>query len=389
MPKDPAKSHITPDADTEFMAVGVDGFLAKVLGSDLVTWLASAFSAVPSSRVITAGAGLTGGGDLSADRTINVAAGNASISVAADSISVGFDDTTDPVQLTDSTTGADGTAVVPARRDHRHGLAAHLTSAALAAAYAAIGRTLTAGAGLTGGGTLAADRTFNVVAANGSITVNADSIEVGYSVSAPAAVTPSAGSAGAAATAARSDHSHQATVAAPVAVGTANAAGSAASLARSDHVHDHGAQTSGTLHAAATTGVAGFMSAADKAKLDEILPGTYTPTYSNLTNLTSATHIHASYHHMDTVTIIVVRAEVVTTGAGPVRSFELTVPVDPGANFADTAQGVAPGATNATTSTRPRASTVAGAKRFLCAFNDATAGATIQVTIVGAYLAQA
>ncbi len=41
------------------------------------------------------------------------------------------------------------------------------------------GRTLTAGAGLTGGGTLSADRTFNVAAADSTITVNADSIQVG------------------------------------------------------------------------------------------------------------------------------------------------------------------------------------------------------------------
>lgn len=43
------------------------------------------------------------------------------------------------------------------------------------ATYAAIGRTLTAGAGLTGGGTLAADRTFAVGAGTG-ITVNADDV---------------------------------------------------------------------------------------------------------------------------------------------------------------------------------------------------------------------
>lgn len=40
-------------------------------------------------------------------------------------------------------------------------------------------RTLTAGAGLTGGGDLSADRTFTVVAADGTITVNPDSIQVG------------------------------------------------------------------------------------------------------------------------------------------------------------------------------------------------------------------
>jgi hypothetical protein len=44
-------------------------------------------SAVPASRTFTAGAGLTGGGDLSANRTFNVGSGTG-ISVAADSVSL-------------------------------------------------------------------------------------------------------------------------------------------------------------------------------------------------------------------------------------------------------------------------------------------------------------
>ncbi|HEY4481203.1 MAG TPA: hypothetical protein VI821_03970 [Candidatus Paceibacterota bacterium] len=59
------------------------------------------------------------------------------------------------------------------------------------------------------------------------------------------------------------------TVAAPVTVATANAIGVAASFSRSDHVHAHGAQTDGTLHAAVIAGGAsGFMTGADKTKLD-------------------------------------------------------------------------------------------------------------------------
>jgi hypothetical protein len=101
-------------------------------------------------------------------------------------------------------------------------------------------RAITAGAGLTGGGDLSADRTIDVAAADASITVNADSIQVGYSASAPAAATASAGSAGAAATAARSDHAHQVSTGTPTNVGTANASGSSSTLARSDHVHGPG-----------------------------------------------------------------------------------------------------------------------------------------------------
>lgn len=78
-------------------------------------------------------------------------------------------------------------------------------------------RTITAGTGLTGGGDLSADRTLNVAAnADGSIVANANDIQVGV-------------------------------------------------LATDAQ---HGARGGGTQHAAATTSVAGFMSAADKTKLD-------------------------------------------------------------------------------------------------------------------------
>lgn len=53
------------------------------------------------------------------------------------------------------------------------------TVSGLGSVYAPLGRTLTAGAGLTGGGSLSADRTFNVVASDGTIVVEADGIKVG------------------------------------------------------------------------------------------------------------------------------------------------------------------------------------------------------------------
>lgn len=55
---------------------------------------------------------------------------------------------------------------------------------------------------------------------------------------APANVTKAAAAAGAAATAARADHKHDVTTAAPSNVGSANAEGSSASLARADHIHN-------------------------------------------------------------------------------------------------------------------------------------------------------
>jgi len=61
---------------------------------------------------------------------------------------------------------------------------------------------------------------------------------------------------------------------APVTIGTSNQIGLQNALARSDHVHAHGNQPGGSLHAVATTSVAGFMSAADKTALDNLVTTT-------------------------------------------------------------------------------------------------------------------
>jgi len=99
-----------------------------------------------STVSITAGNGLTGGGTIAATRTINVGAGTG-ISVAADSIS-----TNDSEIVHDNLSGFVSDEHV-----------AHSTV------------SITAGNGLTGGGTIAATRTINVGAGTG-ITVNADDI---------------------------------------------------------------------------------------------------------------------------------------------------------------------------------------------------------------------
>lgn len=96
---------------------------------------------------------------------------------------------------------------------------------------------------------------------------------------------------GSATSLARSDHSHAVSGGTPVSVGTANSDGNATTFARSNHVHDHGSQTSGTLHAAASTSVNGFMSSSDKTKLDGVASGaTNTPlTNTAPVNVTKAT----------------------------------------------------------------------------------------------------
>lgn len=94
------------------------------------TGLDTSFINIPTSRTVTAGAGLTGGGDLSANRTIDAVAANASVVVNADSIQVGFSGVT-PATEAVSDAGAVGTDVTPAHADHRHpmpGLATKLVN---------------------------------------------------------------------------------------------------------------------------------------------------------------------------------------------------------------------------------------------------------------------
>ena len=58
----------------------------------------------------------------------------------------------------------------------------------------------------------------------------------------------------------------------PLPLGTASP-GTTNEASRGDHAHAHGDQAGGTLHAAATGALAGFMSASDKSKLDGIPSG--------------------------------------------------------------------------------------------------------------------
>lgn len=176
------------------------------------TGLGGGGAGVPTSRTITAGDGLTGGGDLTANRTLAVQAADGSISVGAGGVRVGA--------ISDAQHGAlaGGSAHAVATTS----AAGFMSSAdktaldSLVAGSVPTTREIVAGAGLTGGGTLAADRTINVVAGDASIVVAADSITVGVISDA-----------------------------------------------------QHGNRAGGALHAQAVAGgAAGFMSGADKGKLD-------------------------------------------------------------------------------------------------------------------------
>lgn len=166
-------------------------FQGSVDGGAYADFVTGAY--VPSSRTISAGNGLSGGGDLSANRTIDAVAGSG-ITVTADDISVNqgyaftwtsnhtFDKT---IALSDDSASAVSAAAHAKLRynDTAKTFQGSVDGGAYfdfanAASVVPTGRTITAGAGLTGGGDLSANRTIDVVAADTTITVGANDIAV-------------------------------------------------------------------------------------------------------------------------------------------------------------------------------------------------------------------
>jgi len=139
----------------------------------------AAVGAVPSTRVIASGTGLAGGGDLSADRVISIAAGGVGVN---------------QLSLTGVTAGTYGSgSAVPVLTVDATGRVTSATTAALSVTgFVPTSRTITAGNGLTGGGSLASN-----------ITLSAD-----FSTTTPLAL--GSATAGVANTLSRGDHIHPA-----------------------------------------------------------------------------------------------------------------------------------------------------------------------------------
>lgn len=192
------------------------------------------------------GSVIAGDGCYFSGDTLHVGAGNG-IKAMADSIAILYGTAGQMVPGIGTTANDAGTDPEAARIDHRHKVdtAAPPNNAVQAGQSASEGTASTLAR---------SDHTHRVACA------------------APSDVTKAAAAEGVATTLARSDHKHDVSTAAAVELTDAsNAEGVATSLARSDHTHAHGARAGGTLHAVATSAAAGFMSAADKAKLDGLL----------------------------------------------------------------------------------------------------------------------
>lgn len=130
---------------------------AKVSATAAIAWskidktgaAASDVGAAPTTRTLTAGTGLGGGGDLSADRTFNINYDNSTIGVNG----------TDQIFVKDggiTNTQVSATAAIAWSKIDKTGAAASDVGAVPTS------RTITAGTGLTGGGDLTANRTLAV-----------------------------------------------------------------------------------------------------------------------------------------------------------------------------------------------------------------------------------
>ena len=224
------------DNDSSVPGLFVDDALNN-LAQDIADVVLDLDGYVPDTRILTAGAGLVGGGDLSTDRTFDIVANpDGSIIVNANDIQVGIlatdaqhgnrgggslhnlatgstagffspdgyiklegiEDGAE-VNVVDSVFGRignilavasdydasqiDNDSTVPGAfvDDALNNLAQDISDIILDLdGYVPVSRVLTAGAGLVGGGNLSTDRTFDIVAnVDGSIIVNANDIQVG------------------------------------------------------------------------------------------------------------------------------------------------------------------------------------------------------------------
>ncbi|QDT26792.1 hypothetical protein Enr10x_21020 [Gimesia panareensis] len=141
-------------SDSDYIAIydGSAGAIRKQTRGEFLSGVTS--GSVPTSRTISAGVGISGGGDLSADRTLSL-----DITGLTEEASTG---STDLLVIYDASAGE-------YRKQTRSNFIAGITSG-----YVPTSRSISTGVGLTGGGNLSADRTISIDITGLSLSSEAD-----------------------------------------------------------------------------------------------------------------------------------------------------------------------------------------------------------------------
>lgn len=236
-------------------AGGANGqLLAKASGDDYdAEWIAPPSGDVPSTRLVSAGDGLLGGGSLAADRSFAVDFGTGATQVRPGNDNAYTNARTPTAHAESHEDGGSDEIDVT-------GLAGVLAQPQRAGVIAATGGDLAVGA-----------------IADGEVLVRSGTsvISTALPVGDITAVTAGDGLTGGGTTGAVSlaVSLSDATPSTVVGAGTASSPGVSTSTARADHTHSHGSQGGGVAHVLASTGVHGFMSHQESTKLAAIEPG--------------------------------------------------------------------------------------------------------------------
>ncbi len=223
-------------------------------------------------------------------------------------VTSGFGDARQPQTIYADAFGSVGSLLTPARSDHKHAIGTSLSVTALTVG----------GAGTPGASALVAraDHAHGMPglatgAANGFMAssdfTKLSGIQSGaaaVSSTAPTQITVTTAAAGSATDAARRDHVHSVSTAAPtaLAIGSAQNAGSATSLSRSDHVHAMPSAAAPSSLAIGGTNNAGASASFARADHVHALPTAGTPSSLTLAasnnagvsaSLAAADHVHA------------------------------------------------------------------------------------------------
>lgn len=302
---------------------------------------------VAPTRTITAGAGLTGGGDLSANRTLDVGVGTG-ISVAADAVSL---DTAHARNVDHSgvvltagaglTGGGDislsrtfnvvGGTGIQANADNIELTAAAIASLALADTAVQPARQVISGAGLTGGGDLSVDRTLAVGAGTGiSVAADAVSVDQGFSPvwtanhvwssASPALIWEE--------TDAASDEKRWAW----------NANGNTISFYTQSDAGAFGSYIWRAFRSGTSTERMQILAPLQVNSLHTtgvLLSGTYTPTLTNTTNVAASTAHTMFYTRVGDVVHVAGEVDVDPTTAGLLTTVEISLPIASALTHAD------------------------------------------------------